>query len=513
MASLELVTSKNNNFKEKYPEFIKKIKSRKLKEVDPKIDEITSVNDIIKKFIVEKKRKIYGGFALNLLLTAKDKSLALYDVYDAPDIDFYSPEPLNDLKELCDRIYDAGFKPVIGQEAQHKETYSIYVNYQLYCDISYMPNNIYKKTRYINTNEFTLIHPWFAMIDYFRMFTDPMVSYWRLEKHYERYMLLQKTYPLPLITESLYFDPFKDKGVNEVMNLIFNELTNYQSILFTGFYAYNYYLNQSSYNKYNKNYDYINIPYYEVYSTNYIDDGLKLLSFISSLPEHISSRITHIEHYPFFQFYGYNTVFYYNDGNNQIPILYLYSNNKRCLPYKNVNLITFNKKTVTIDTNKKINIGSFDQNILHALIILVKIRVDDDNGWNDILYKYINGIVLFRNYYFSINKLSLYDETIFQSFVIDCIGDYILPERERRLVIEARKKLGKPYIFKYEPGNSKNIGKYLFLNSSGNPINKKQNFKLTEENRNTNFMDELEKEEITELDIEQETDSNKENPQ
>jgi hypothetical protein len=195
---------------------------RKLNEIDPKIDEVTAINEIIKSFIIEKKRKIYGGFALNLLLTAKDKSLALYDAFDNPDIDFYSPEPLNDLKELCDRIYDAGFKQVIGQEAQHKETYSIYVNYQLYCDISYMPNNIYKKTRFINTNGFTLIHPWFAMIDYFRMFTDPMVSYWRLEKHYERYMLLQKTYPLPLITESLYFDAFKDKGVNEVMNLINN---------------------------------------------------------------------------------------------------------------------------------------------------------------------------------------------------------------------------------------------------------------------------------------------------
>lgn len=507
MTSLELVTSKNNYFKEKYPEFIKKIKSRKLLEVEPKIDEITSVNNIIKKFIIEKKRKIYGGFALNLLLTAKDKSLALYDEFDIPDIDFYSPEPLNDLKELCDLIYDAGFKPVTGQEAQHKETYSIYVNFQLYCDITYMPNNIYKKTRFINVDGYILIHPWFAIIDYFRMFTDPMVSYWRLEKHYERYMLLQKNYPLPLINEPLFFDPFKDKGINEVMNLIFNELTNYDTILFSGFYVYNYYLSKSSYNKYNKNYDLLNIPYYEVYSTNYIDDGLKLLKFISTLPEHISSRITHIEHYPFFQFYGYNTVFYYNDGEDQIPILYLYSNNKRCLPFKNVELITFNKKTVVIDKVKKINIGSFDFNVLHSLIILVKIRVDDDNSWNDILYKYINGIVLFRNYYFNLNKFTLYDDTIFQSFVIDCIGQYILPERERRLVIEVRKKLGKPYIFKYEPGNNKNISKYLFLNSSGNPINKKQNFKLIEENRNINLMDEFEKEEITEFetDIEKET--------
>ena len=64
MASLELVSSKNNNFKEKYPEFIKKIKSRKLIEVDPKIDEITAVNSIIKQFIIEKKEK----YMVDLLL-------------------------------------------------------------------------------------------------------------------------------------------------------------------------------------------------------------------------------------------------------------------------------------------------------------------------------------------------------------------------------------------------------------------------------------------------------------
>ena len=53
--SLELFSSKNNNFNENYPLLIKKIKSKKLVELEPKIDEITAVTEIIKKFIIEKK--------------------------------------------------------------------------------------------------------------------------------------------------------------------------------------------------------------------------------------------------------------------------------------------------------------------------------------------------------------------------------------------------------------------------------------------------------------------------
>ena len=87
--------------------------------------------DIIKLYIKEKKRKVYGGFGLNMLLVDKNPKYALYDDSDVPDIDFYSPEPLVDLVILCDKIFEAGFKPVIGQEAMHKETYSIFVLFPL----------------------------------------------------------------------------------------------------------------------------------------------------------------------------------------------------------------------------------------------------------------------------------------------------------------------------------------------------------------------------------------------
>jgi hypothetical protein len=492
--NLNVVSTEDDKFAEKYPEIMKKIKTKKLL-IEPTIVEINEVYKIIIDFIKEKKRKIYGGYALNKLLTHKNAEYALYDETDTPDIDFFSVDPIGDLVNLCDKLHEAGFKHVQGKEAMHKETYSIYVNFQLYCDISYMPSNIYNKVRFLQIDGFNIVHPWFMMIDYFRMFTDPMISFWRLEKHFYRYMKLQKTYPLPQIKVPLEIIGYKENKVSNLIKLFFSKLAESDTIIFVGFYVYNYYLNFSEYGKQNKNYKDVFIPYLEVYSTNYIEDGLAIIQYIKTLPTEIQSRITHSEKYPFFQFYGYNVVFYYNDGVNKIPILYMYSNNKKCIPFKQISSETYN---LSSNAKKMINIGSFDMNILHALIILVKIRIDNDNDWNDILYKYINGLVVFRNYYLKKHNKTIYDDTIFEEFVVECVGETIMPERERFLSIQLKKKLGKPYIFRYDPGESKKPNNYVFLNSSGNHINKEINLKLIEKNKNVKIEDEMETEETEE---------------
>ena len=495
MSLLDIVSTQDEQFKENYPKIMKKIGKKKLEEMEPTIDEITKVNQIIIEYIKENKRKVYGGFALNKELIAKNPSFAIYDELDTPDIEFYSPDPLGDLTKLCDKLSVSGLKNVIGQEAQHKETYSIFVNYQLYCDISYMPSNIYAKSRFIQMDGFNLIHPWFMTIDYFRMFTDPLVSYWRLEKHFARYLKLQKTYPLPLISKPVEINSFKADELHSTINELEDYLSSLPGIIFTGFYAYNYYLQFTSYFNKDKRYKQIQMPYLEVYSINYVEDGLKIIEYLKSLPEQISSKISHREFYPFFQFYGYNTVFYFEDADgNEIPILYLYSNNNKCISYKKVPYIKFDNVQLKSSTikDKTIDLGSFDFNILHALIILVKIRVDDDNDWNDILYTLINGFVSFRKYYFSQNKKTLYDDTIFEGFVVDCKGETIPPDREKRMLIQARKKLGKPPIYRYEPGVSKQPSSYYFANSSGNEIKNDKNLKLKKENIGKKFEDELE---------------------
>ncbi len=498
-SSLDIIDTDDDQFKENYDDIMIKIKKKKLEEYEPKMDEINKIYNIITDYIKEKKRKIYGGYALNKLLIAKNKSYALYDELDNPDVDFYSPEPVEDMVEICDRLFKAGLKDVTGQEAQHKETYSIFVNQNgPYCDITYMPNNIYSKVRFIQQDGFYVTHPWFIMIDFFRMFSDPIISYWRLEKHFARYMKLQKAYPLPLINKPLQIVAYKDPKISQAMNLMFDFMVSRNSIIFTGFYAYNYYLYYSGYQKEHSDYNYAFIPYLEVYSSNYVEDGLDMIEYIKSLPEEFKSRISHTENNPFFQFYGFNSVVYYNDGHEDYPILYLYSNNKKCLPYKEVEYIKFNnlnKSKPEEDKTRSLKVGCFDLNILHALIILVKVRVDDDNDWNDILYKMINGYVKFRNYYFKKKDKTLYDETIFQGFVLECIGETMAPDREMRLVRKARKKLGKPLVFRYLPEEGKKPGKYLFLNSSGNPINKEANLRLVEKNKNKNIQDEYDEEE------------------
>lgn len=490
-SSLDIITTEDEQFKEHYPSIMKKIETKKLMEMEPTLDEITKVYSIIIDYIKSNKRKVYGGYGLNKLLIAKNPGYAIYDELDTPDIEFYSPDPMGDLIKLCDILHENKFKTVMGQEAQHKETYSLFVNFQLYCDISYMPSNIYNKARFIQVDGFNIIHPWFMTIDYFRMFTDPMISYWRLEKHLARYLKLQKTYPLPIISKQLNLEQYQNKNISKSIDIIGDYLSRLSSIIFTGFYTYNYYLTHSKYAEKDSKFKPIHIPYLEVYSTNYVEDGLGLVKFISELPDELKSKIIYKEFYPFFQFYGYNTVFYYVDGDEEIPILYLYSNNKKCIPYKQVPNI-LSKSSNKSDT---LNIGSFDFNILHALIILVKIRVDDDNDWNDILYTMINGMVTFRKYYFQQNKITLYENSIYEGFVIECKGETIPPDREKRLLIQVRKKLGKPGVYKYEAGVSKHPGQYYFMNSSGNIVRNKANLKLIESNLGKGIEDEIELEE------------------
>ena len=494
MNSLDIVTTENEQFKEHYNRILKKVELKKLMEYEPTKDEITKVFDIIIDFIKSNKRKVYGGYALNKLLISKNPSLAIYDEIDIPDIEFYSPDPMKDLIKLCDTLHEKGFKNIIGQEAQHKGTYSIFVNFQLYCDISYMSTNIYNKCRFVQLDGFNLIHPWFITIDFFRMFTDPIISYWRLEKHFVRYLKLQKSFPLPTINKPLIIEPYKTENIRKSINLLEDFLAQKTTTIFTGFYVYNYYLTNSNFNKSDGRFKQVHIPYLEVYSTEYIKDGLDVIKFINELPEELSKNISYNEFYPFFVFYGYNTVFYYNDNDEKIPILYLYSNNNKCIPFKQVSYIPSDNKFKKTK-NDLINIGSFDFNILHALIILVKVRVDDDNDWNDIIYTLINGLVSFRKSYFKKNKKTLYDDTIYEGFVIDCKGETMAPDREKRLLMQIRKKLGKPAYYRYESGVSKHPTHYNFPNSSGNMIKNKSNFKLIDENLNSKIDDELENEE------------------
>jgi len=160
----------------------------------PSFDNIKNVQKVIYDFIIHKKRKIYGGIAINALIKLKEPNDQIYNENDIPDIDFYSPEPINDIIELCN-ILHKNYDYIHAREALHSETYVIRYYYHEMCNVSYVPLNIYNKIPFITINNIIYTHSNFLAIDCLRMFADPMNSYWRIDKTFERFQKLNTYYP------------------------------------------------------------------------------------------------------------------------------------------------------------------------------------------------------------------------------------------------------------------------------------------------------------------------------
>lgn len=443
-------------------EILKKTKEAQLKVFEDMVlpEEIIKVYSIIKEYIKKNKRKIYGGYGLNELLKDKNPESAIYkeNLENPKDIDFYSTDPIYDFINICNELHKAGLKFIMGQESLHRETYSIKVKNIEYCNISYVPKNIYNKMPFKEIDGYYYVHPYFMMIDMLRMFTDPLTSFWRLPKGiYSRFLLLEKYYPLPQnLNKKIFFPKHKELG-EKALEIISKFIKDRKSTVLIGFMIYNIYLEESRSN--NKK---INIPYYEIISTDYKTDVLELLEL---LKENISPEYVRYEEcYPFFQFIGYSVNIYVDDE----LVAKLYHNNNKCIPYVEVN---------------RNRIGTFHLICQFMLIDIVKARVNDED--KDVYFTALSHIIAFRNKYLKDNKKTIFDKTIFEEFVIDCIGISLSNQMEKKLLIKHRKETGKRYIIRYDPSDKViEPYNYIFANSSGNIINKKSNLKIANETEN-----------------------------
>ncbi len=472
-----------NQFYDNIEDLMYNVNMKKFNTSDPEIDEITKIQEVILNYIKDKKRKIYGGYALNILLKEKKAQEEIYQEYEIPDIDIYTPEPMNDLITLCNLLHENNFKYVRGREALHKETYAIYVNNKQYCNLTYVPKNIYNKIPFKIINELYITHPYFLMIDYLRVLTDPIVSYWRLQdkKTFERLYYLNKYYSLP----------FSDKNINigtndtseNVLKSILNFTSNNSNIAHIGFFAFNFYLNNSFIlDKKIERIQPINIPYYEIVSTNYKDNVLKLKSLLEE--ENITDNITIEEYYPFFQYIGYSTKIFYN---NQLVCI-IYDNNNRCMQFK--------KHKVNKD---EYLIGSYNYCLLNYLTTQMKYKVENNEEMKNKYYILISQFIEFKKNYFKTTKKTIFDKSPFEDFTLEFIGTTLPPEKERQMIGESRKKKNKPFLFTYEPSSKpkdkqddvddkvedkKEMVKYIFSNTSGNKITNIKKSKIFSKNEN-----------------------------
>lgn len=428
-----------NTINKELPNIQKKGNTAKVKNLEPTIDEYNQVIKIIIKYIEDKKRIIYGGKCWEALLKYKNSNIAFYDENDMSDYEFYSFEPLVDLKELCDILHEKGFKYVEGASAQHDETFKVRVNYYEYCDITYMPKIIYGKMPKMKINNLFYSGFNFIIIDVYRIFTDPLASYWRIEKNGKRALELFKYYKVNLNPE---FNKLTYN--NKINDYIRKDIIIGSKLIVLGYYAFNYY----KYKSLNKSED-LYVPYYDVISTNYVND-------VDNIFNNLKKNFTDIikkDYHPFYQFTGKKTSFIYNDK----VVLNIYNNNERCIPYKYIE-------------PKNLNVASYSTVLLFLFINSLYYTIYEDNEKKNIDYL-IQNLIQYRNDYLLKNNKNPLDETPFQEFFIQCLGETHNTQIRFFKTMDRRNTnyFKKINFGRYHPDVTKNFdpSKFNFANTSG----------------------------------------------
>ena len=505
---MQLYTEKDLSVLEKtIDEILDKIEDKKLETVEPTRKERLEINDIILNFLKDNKRKIYGGYAQNKLIQVKNPNDAFYKKNDIPDIDFYSPDPLNDLTKLADILYAKDFKHVQAKEALHKETYSIFVNFTNVCDISYVPKNIYHRMPFIEIDNINYVHPSFIFIDLYKIFTDPLFSSFRWKKTFPRLYLLQKHYPFNKATAPLpdisYPIPSQEEDNHKLLiNTVANFLKNRETIIVIGNYVYNCLLQESKIKEdktLGKKYRYLATQYFEFVSTDYRKDAQTLLENLKKNHPTLFPEINIVEYYPFWSYIGHRAIIFYKNN----PIADIMHYNRRCIPIKKLSYKIFKNNSVQDIVSDSIQIGSFDYTLLNNFIFTFKARVEKNNERYQFHNIMTSHLIEMRNYFFDKTGLNLLEDTLFQELIPDCIGDAMDPLRESMLIREKKFKEGKKVIYKYDPSVGGRTPDYKFPNSSGNPIKNPRNFRIIQidkelQDRRTREATTEEKEEIEE---------------
>ena len=183
------------------PKLMQEAEMLRSRHVAPTTTARRAIIDVILSFVRTNGRKVYGGYALNAAVSAVSPTNAFYSCdpdADPPDIEFYSPDPVADVCELCRTLHAAGHEYVQGKEAMHHGTFTISVEFVRMCDITYVPACTYDHlpTTTDAAEGVDVIAPSFAMIDLLRVVCDPFTSHWRLDRMFSRLCLLQRLFPL-----------------------------------------------------------------------------------------------------------------------------------------------------------------------------------------------------------------------------------------------------------------------------------------------------------------------------
>jgi hypothetical protein len=195
---------------------VDKIESRTGKKV-AQSPEIKKIIGGVERFLREKKLVCYGGTAINSILPEK------YRFYnndiEVPDYDFYSPNALEDSKELADIFFKMGYNEVESKSGSHPGTFKVFVNFIPVADITHMEQALFSVLaaksyikhgiRYAPTN--------FLRMAMYLELSRPEGDVSRWEKVLKRLTLLNKVYPMKLVNCSRFEMEMQNRNNNSTL--------------------------------------------------------------------------------------------------------------------------------------------------------------------------------------------------------------------------------------------------------------------------------------------------------
>jgi hypothetical protein len=187
--------------------------------------------EIVKKFIIERRLIIFGGQAIDYALRLKGKSI--YPDDQRPDLDFLSPNSVEDAYDLADILYRAGFNGVGVVRGIHVQTMRVKVDFIWVADIGYAPTDVYESIPTLDYMNLRIVHPDFQRMDMHLAFCYPYNNppgenvFYRWKKDLKRFNLIEEHYPIGA-----------DSGTDDEKRTVELPVLDKSKFAFNGFTAY-----------------------------------------------------------------------------------------------------------------------------------------------------------------------------------------------------------------------------------------------------------------------------------
>ena len=198
---------------------------------------ITDIISILENFLKKKKLVCYGGTAINNILSPESQ---FYNKnVEIPDYDFFSPNAMENAKELADIYYKKGYKSVEAKAGVHEGTYKVYVKFIPIADITFCTKEIFTviKRNALNVDGILYAPPDYLRMSMYLELSRPEGDVSRWEKVYKRLKKINKEYPIQYNCKNKEYNrPLKLKKEGEnLFNIIKNTVIDDKCVFFGGY--------------------------------------------------------------------------------------------------------------------------------------------------------------------------------------------------------------------------------------------------------------------------------------